>query len=64
MSDKIKLLIVDDEEEFLESIAKRLEMRDFDVQTATRGAQAIEIAREEKFDLAFQYLVLTWRSDG
>ena len=49
---KIKLLIVDDEEEFLESISKRLEMRDFDVRTATRGAQAIEIAREEKFDLA------------
>lgn len=52
MSDKIKLLIVDDEEEFLESIAKRLEMRDFDVQTANRGAQAVEIARTEKFDLA------------
>ncbi|MCP4685446.1 MAG: response regulator [bacterium] len=52
MSDRIKLLIVDDEEEFLESIAKRLEMRDFNVRTATRGAQAVEIAREEKFDLA------------
>ncbi|MFH1701795.1 MAG: response regulator [Candidatus Zixiibacteriota bacterium] len=52
MSDKIKLLIVDDEEKFLESIAKRLEMRGFDVRTATRGAQAVEIAREEKFDLA------------
>ncbi|MBD3257326.1 response regulator [candidate division GN15 bacterium] len=52
MSDKIKLLIVDDEEEFLESIAKRLEMRDFDVRTATRGAQAVDIARKEKFDLA------------
>jgi len=52
MPDKIKLLIVDDEEKFLESIAKRLEMRDFDVRTATRGVQAVEIAREEKFDLA------------
>jgi DNA-binding NtrC family response regulator len=52
MASKIKLLIVDDEEKFLESIAKRLEMRDFKVRTATRGAQAVEIAREEKFDLA------------
>jgi DNA-binding NtrC family response regulator len=52
MTAHIKLLIVDDEEEFLESIAKRLEMRDFDVRTASRGAEAIEIAREEKFDLA------------
>jgi len=52
MSDKIKLLIVDDEVEFLESIAKRLGLRQFDVRTATRGAEAVEIAREGKFDLA------------
>lgn len=53
MSEKqIKLLIVDDEEKFLESIARRLQMRDFDVTTATRGADAVEIARREKFDLA------------
>jgi DNA-binding NtrC family response regulator len=52
MSDRIRLLIVDDEEEFLESIAKRLQMRDFDVSTASRGAEAVEIARKEKFDLA------------
>jgi len=52
MSDKIKLLIVDDEEQFLESISKRLEMRDFDVTTANRGAKAVEITREQKFDLA------------
>ena len=54
MSDKIRLLIVDDETAFLESIAKRLEMRDFDVEflLATRGADAIEMARKEKFDLA------------
>lgn len=52
MESKIKLLIVDDEEQFLESIAKRLEMRDFNVRTATRGAEAVELAREEKFDLA------------
>jgi len=49
---KIRLLIVDDETQFLESIAKRLEMRDFDVTTASRGQDAVEIARKEKFDLA------------
>ena len=52
MSDKIKILIVDDEVIFLESMAKRLEIRGFDVQTASRGADAIEIARKEQFDLA------------
>jgi len=52
MSEKIRILIVDDEVAFLESMAKRLEMRDFDVRTASRGADAIEIARKEQFHLA------------
>ncbi len=53
MSDKkIKLLIVDDEVKFLDSIARRLELRDFDVTKATRGEEAVEISRHQKFDLA------------
>ena len=52
MDNEIKLLIVDDEVKFLEAIAKRLRMRGFDVRTATRGDEALEIARTEKFDLA------------
>jgi DNA-binding NtrC family response regulator len=52
MSDKIKLLIVDDEVKFLESIARRLEMRGFDVTKATDGRQALEAARLASFDLA------------
>jgi DNA-binding NtrC family response regulator len=52
MPDKIKLLIVDDEVEFLESIARRLEMRDFDVTTARSGEAAVRMARSVRFDLA------------
>ncbi|MBC8492111.1 MAG: response regulator [Candidatus Marinimicrobia bacterium] len=52
MEDKIRLLIVDDEVKFLDSIAKRLELRDFEVTKATNGKDAIQIARKEKFDLA------------
>jgi len=48
----IKLLIVDDETRFLEAIAKRLTKRGFDVRTASNGADAIEMARSEKFDIA------------
>jgi len=51
MPDKIRLLIVDDEVKFLDSIARRLELRDFDVTKATDGQQALEIAAMEKFDL-------------
>ena len=50
--EKIKLLIVDDEVNFLHSIAKRLEIRDFDVVKATNGAEAISAANSQKFDIA------------
>ncbi len=52
MSSNIKLLIVDDEVKFLLSIAQRLEMRGFQVTTATNGQEAITKAHSEKFDLA------------
>jgi len=49
---KIKILIVDDEVDFLQSIAKRLELRDFNITTATNGEEAIKATKSEKFDLA------------
>ena len=52
MADKIKLLIVDDEVSFLNSIARRLELRDFRVAKAVNGSEALEIAQKDKFDLA------------
>lgn len=52
MDDKIKLLIVDDEVDFLDSIAQRLEMRGFDVTKAPNGPVAIEHAATGAFDLA------------
>ena len=50
--EKIKLLIVDDEVNFLQSIATRLEIRDFDVVKATNGAEAVAAANNQKFDIA------------
>jgi two-component system NtrC family response regulator len=52
MANQIKLLIVDDEIKFLDSIAKRLELRGFVVTKATNGMDALEIARTERFDIA------------
>ncbi len=49
---KIKILIVDDEEDFLKSIAERLGLRDFDVTTAAEGKLAIKVAKKGKFDVA------------
>ncbi|MCG8618700.1 MAG: response regulator [Desulfobacterales bacterium] len=49
---KINLLMVDDEEEFLNSLSERLETRDFTVTTATQGEGAIEAAKKGGFDVA------------
>src|SRR3989304_7665422 len=52
MADKIKLLLVDDEIQFLETISTRLSMRDFDVTTANSGEEAIGAARNKEFEIA------------
>lgn len=49
---QINLLIVDDEEQFLKSMTKRLEVRDFNVIAVDRGEKAIEAAREHPIDIA------------
>ena len=49
---KIKLLLVDDEIKFLQSIAKRLEIKGFDVITTSNGKDAIEVAEKNLFDVA------------
>jgi DNA-binding NtrC family response regulator len=49
---QIKLLMVDDEVKFLESISKRLVLKNFDVTTAVNGKEAIESAEKGFFDVA------------
>jgi DNA-binding NtrC family response regulator len=45
------VLLVDDEEEFVETLAQRLEVRDLDVSTAFNGAEALEQLEEREFDI-------------
>ena len=49
---RINLLIVDDEEQFLRSMTKRLEVRDFKVIAVDRGEKAIDAARNQPIDVA------------
>jgi len=49
--ESVKLLIVDDEEEFLESSARALGRRGFEVNTAVDGATALEIMKQRDFDV-------------
>ena len=48
---KINLLIVDDEEQFLKSISRSLELRDFKVTAVNRGEKALEAARKQPIDI-------------
>ncbi len=52
MPDKIKLMIVDDEERFLQTLSQRLRLRNFDVSPFNNGQDALNAAHGEDFDLA------------
>jgi two-component system response regulator CpxR len=48
---QIKVLLVDDEKDFVETLAQRLEMREFNVKTALDGDEALGLIRESEFDV-------------
>jgi DNA-binding NtrC family response regulator len=48
---KARVLLVDDEEDFLTTLAERLESRGLTVSTLTKGEDAVAKADEQKFDL-------------
>jgi ActR/RegA family two-component response regulator len=50
--DRIRLLIVDDEVRFIETLSRRLGLRDFDVTAVTSGKEALKTAKQQHFDLA------------
>ncbi len=45
-----KVLLVDDEEDFIETLSKRLEVRGLKVTGATRGRKALELVDKRAFD--------------
>ena len=48
---KINVLLVDDENNFVEFLAERLQLRDFNVLTAFTGDEAIKLVKENDFDV-------------
>jgi DNA-binding NtrC family response regulator len=51
-SEKIKLLLVDDEAGYVSVLAKRMAKRNIDVTAALSGTEAIQLLRRETFDAA------------
>ncbi len=48
---RTRVLMVDDEKEFVEPLAERLGMRDYDVTTSFSGEEAIEKIKAARFDV-------------
>ncbi|MEE9518090.1 MAG: response regulator, partial [Candidatus Adiutricales bacterium] len=46
------ILLVDDEQKFLDSISEKIRLRDFTPWLATSGQEALEIARKQKIHIA------------
>ena len=51
-SDCIRLLLVDDEKDFVNILSKRIKRRNIDVTKAFSGAEAIQAMRGQEFDVA------------
>lgn len=50
MMSSAKVLLVDDEKEFTETLSERLRLRDLEVVTASSGDEAIDLAGQHRFD--------------
>jgi len=55
---KIDLLLVDDDPDFRESVARRFVRRGFQVQEATHGEQALQLASLRQFDVVLLDMVM------
>jgi DNA-binding NtrC family response regulator len=51
MSEKLKILVVDDNEEFCQNITDIMELRDYEVMTARDGFKGLELVTQGRFDL-------------
>jgi DNA-binding NtrC family response regulator len=50
--DHVRLLLIDDEEDFVNILSKRLNRRNMDVTKAFSGAEAVRVLRGQEFDVA------------
>jgi len=58
----VRVLLVDDEEEFVTYLGQRLEARNFAVLTALNGDEAIALVREQEIDVVVLDVLMPGRS--
>lgn len=54
----IKILLIDDEEEFANTLAERLELRGYETRTAACGEDGLDLLSKERFDIAVLDLMM------
>ena len=54
----IKILLIDDEEEFATTLAERLELRGYETRTAGCGEDGLNLLSQESFDIAVLDLMM------
>ncbi|MBI9085783.1 MAG: response regulator [Desulfobacterales bacterium] len=59
-----KILVVDDEVDFMETIVKRLKRRNLDAQGVTSGEAALKILNEKRFDVVLLDVKMPGGMDG
>jgi DNA-binding response OmpR family regulator len=55
---KIRLLLVDDRQDFLDILSERLSRRGYEVTTATSGWEALDAVEQQSFDVAVLDVVM------
>ena len=55
---QIKVLLIDDEEEFATTLAERLELRGYVTRTASGGEEGLRMLADEPFDIAVLDLMM------
>ncbi|MFO8058319.1 MAG: response regulator [bacterium] len=55
---KIRVLVVDDEQEFVKPLKERLELREMDVSTAVSGEEALEKIQQFNYDVIILDIVM------
>lgn len=58
MSDSIKVLLIDDEEEFSNTLAERLSIRGFETMTASNGEAGLKLISDERFSIVILDLMM------
>ena len=62
--DDFRALVVDDEEDFLETLVKRLQKRNIDTTGVASGEEALEIMRKNLFDVVILDVKMPMGMDG